>query len=394
MKKSILIGVLCALMLFTFAACDNSVPTYKVVNYVSLSQTQDVIKGQPFSGDMIAIDVHYTDGSVDTISGKGYVSETADTSKEFTVSVNNFAGADKADLIIVPVDATSATVEAVAANRAVVTDSEDSAAGPVTLTDYTVTLTSASGSYTFSKADNVTAYTVTADNLTAEQKKTIGTYDVALNVAYNGAAVPTESTVAVEVYDGSEPKPDTTAVGIVATVTSADDYYGTAVTVTLNYVNASKEKLSTVDSSAYYVMDSEGKVVSNPFSSLKLGDKTVNYTVRTTGRNYMECDVVIPAGENYITNKIDDVNIVVANGEKTWKAGDSVSVSDFKIEDELTFAIEGNTTSDDYINFTVSEAGSDFRLSEGENTIHYQLQYSLKGVEGQTPVKTLTINVQ
>ena len=393
--KKVFIGVLAALMLFAFTACENQVPVYRTVDYITLSQNQDVIKDQPFTADMVNINIYYTDGSVESRSAKGYISDVATTSKEFAVKVTDFAGTESASLIINPVDPVSATVTATAQNRAVVTDTSDMNAGPVTLASYTVTLTSENGSYTFTDKDNVTAYQVTADDLTADQKKTIGTYTVGLNVAYGSTEIPTESTVDVQVYDGSEPQPDTTPADIVATVTSADDYYGTSATVTINYVNAAGEKLSTVNSTDYYVMDSTGKIVSDPFTGLKLGTAPVTYTIRTTGTNYMECEATIPAGLNYITNTIDEVAVVVADGEKVWTEGSPVSVSDFKLSEDIKYAIEGNTTTDDYIRFTVSEAGSDFRLSKGSNTIHYQLQYSIKGAdEKESDVKTLTINVQ
>ena len=71
--KKVFIGVLAALMLFAFTACEQSMPSYKQVEYVTLDQTQAFIEYQPLSAEAFSVTVHYLDGSQDVFPGTGRV---------------------------------------------------------------------------------------------------------------------------------------------------------------------------------------------------------------------------------------------------------------------------------------------------------------------------------
>ena len=70
MRKSILIGVLAALMLFAFTACDNQVSTYKIPNGMTAETSKTVyLEGERIDPSTITATVYYTDGSSEKISG-------------------------------------------------------------------------------------------------------------------------------------------------------------------------------------------------------------------------------------------------------------------------------------------------------------------------------------
>ena len=81
MKKRVFIGVLAALMLFAFVACDNSTPvaTYKDVSYVSVEQVKDFIVGEPITADGFQIVVNYTTGNPTVISGNAGTIDVSDS---------------------------------------------------------------------------------------------------------------------------------------------------------------------------------------------------------------------------------------------------------------------------------------------------------------------------
>lgn len=69
--KKYFIGVLAALMLFAFTACDNSVPTVSIdgVAYVEVEQVKNYLEGEKATEDGFQIVVNYTVGSPKIIAG-------------------------------------------------------------------------------------------------------------------------------------------------------------------------------------------------------------------------------------------------------------------------------------------------------------------------------------
>lgn len=74
MKKTILVGLIAIAMLFAFTACEQpSWPTNKSVNYISIEQVGDIVKGQAFDASDFEVVVHYTDSSTERLPGAGLV---------------------------------------------------------------------------------------------------------------------------------------------------------------------------------------------------------------------------------------------------------------------------------------------------------------------------------
>lgn len=80
-KKSILIGVLAALMLFAFTACeDASKSVSQSVSYITIRQVEDIVAGQPFDANDFEIVLHDASGKeLGTIDGAGKVAVATGT---------------------------------------------------------------------------------------------------------------------------------------------------------------------------------------------------------------------------------------------------------------------------------------------------------------------------
>ena len=67
--KKVFIGVLAALMLFAFTACEQQMPTYKEVSYIEVEQTGDFVIGQVFDASKFTVTANFTDGSSSVVKG-------------------------------------------------------------------------------------------------------------------------------------------------------------------------------------------------------------------------------------------------------------------------------------------------------------------------------------
>ena len=84
MRKSILIGVLAALMLFAFTACEPQTvtwPTTKDVSYLSIEQVKSFVKGEVATDDGFNAVIHYTDGTTEVAPGIAEVQNDNETVK-------------------------------------------------------------------------------------------------------------------------------------------------------------------------------------------------------------------------------------------------------------------------------------------------------------------------
>ena len=374
MRKSILIGVLAALMLFAFTACEPQGNVWPAdVAYITIEQVGEIVEGQAFDASDFNVIVTYSDKTTSIIPGNGVVEIAGTWGTDYKVT---------ASLSVV------GSTTAVTANyEAEVYEIEGI---EVTVPENPV----------YSNDDLVSPYDGIKETLSVsvvyDGTKTLPLTASQYTLTDNGNKTMTvKETVVNEysyTYEFEMPTPETpdTAVDHYVATLSDAEWYGDSVTVTINGVNKAGDVVSTLDAANYYIFDSTGAKVSS--FATELGAAAVTYTVRTNATPYQNVSVTIPAGKNYISNTISELNVVVADGEKQWTAGDSLSQGDFKIEDVITYAIpDTDAATGEYVKFTVSEAGN-VKLSEGNNTIHYQIQYCIKGVEGETEVKTLTIN--
>lgn len=410
MTKKILVGLIVAVAIVAgFTACDNSVPTYKTVSYISLTQVKDVLMGQPFTGDMVDITVHYTDGSVDTVSGAGYVTGTNNGST-FDVTAN-YAGETGAKISITPVEPTAAVIEAANVRKQIVT-SNPTADSPVTLGAWTMTVTGGeNGSYTVSST-NAGDYAVVAEDLPAADKGTVGEYAVALKATYDGDALATESTVTVEVYDDSEPA--AVVSGIAPFYTIGDDeytqaefnttqlYIGDSVQVRFYTVDADGEKVGSalnLAAAATGATPATAEVISNTFGTIN-SQQLPNVPVTATSNaeatiSYVYTDAEgestrytatakVGAGVNTIT-EVTDVKAKDGLAAGSVISGTSFDVSIKTLLDTTghVWGAEAQADNDKglVLSVTVEESGVTVPASDAETgaTVHVNVIYEERG---------------
>ncbi len=87
--KKYFIGVLAALMLFAFTACEPQTiawPTDKDVSYLEIVQVKDFIKGEIPTRDGFNVIIHYTDGEPETVPGAVIVTPADEPKEGYTVT--------------------------------------------------------------------------------------------------------------------------------------------------------------------------------------------------------------------------------------------------------------------------------------------------------------------
>ena len=416
MNKKILVGLIVAMMIVAgFTACDNSVPTYKTVNYISMAQVKDVLYGQAFTGDMVEITVHYTDGSVETVSGAGYASGTNSDTDAFNVNAS-YAG-ETAQISVTPVAPTSAVIEAANVRKEIVT-ANPTADSPVTLGAWTMTVTGGeNGSFVVSSTDS-SSYTVTAADLPAADKGTVGEYAVALAAAYNGTAIATDSTVTVEVYDDSPVTKPVVGVAPFYKVGSGDElsqaefnatqlYIGDTVQVRFYTVDADGEKVGTaltLAAAATAATPSTAEVISSTFGNLssnQLPDVT-NISATTNAEatiSYVYKDAESNVSTRYTAtakvgagvNTISDVVSVAAKNNLTASSTitrDSFDVTIKTLLDSTTGHVVGaeaqkENDKDLVISWDVEESGVVVPASDAETgaIVHVLVTYESRGTQ-------------
>lgn len=375
--KSVLVVAFACAMLFAFTACENSVPVYRTVDYISLSQVQDVIKGQPFDGSMMNITVHYTDGYTETVSGAGYVKadDNADTTKQFTVS-GTYAGVETAvNYTITPVDPVSAEIKAEdVTSMAENPTASDTATRAVTLGSWSAVISGGTnGSYTIT--NNTAGYTVTAADLVADEIRTAGTYEKALSITYNTQPVETQSVVNVIVPERSQQpqspaKKDVTSMYVVWTIGGDDEVTSNTATAKAGesvsyevYGNTENGALKLVENTDYVVTGTIPESAST--TSLAASSARISFVAGTDN-----ADMVGSVADITITLNVKDVVKSTTVADPTWtyknhttsaatiKVGETVKLvpADFTAPDgtytvntdtkvPLTcVAIDGNTT--------------------------------------------------
>ena len=215
--KKVFIGVLAALMLFAFTACEQSMPSYKQVEYVTLDQTQAFIENQPLSAEAFSVTVHYLDGSLDVFSGTGrvtFVNSTAEGATavpDATATANVYAKATVAgesDIIgikTVKATAFTATVTANDVTRSYEqvgsTDEYAPKEAAVTLNVTGATLTGdENASWTLSATDVATKVSAPNDvKLTSEEQMAVGAVEKEVTLTLTGTEIKYTTTVSVNV---------------------------------------------------------------------------------------------------------------------------------------------------------------------------------------------------
>lgn len=87
--KKVFIGVLAALMLFAFTACEPQTiawPTDKDVSYLEIVQVKDFIEGEIPTKDGFNVIIHYTDGEPETVPGAVTITAPEGDETDYTVT--------------------------------------------------------------------------------------------------------------------------------------------------------------------------------------------------------------------------------------------------------------------------------------------------------------------
>ena len=257
--KKVFIGVLAALMLFAFTACEQSMPSYKQVEYVTLDQTQAFIEYQPLTAKAFSVTVHYLDGSQDVFPGTGRVSFVDSTAANAGVVSNATAKAgvyakatvagesDTIGIKFVEATAFTATVTAADVTRTYEqvgsTNEYVPSEAHVSLTVTGATLTGdENASWTLTTAEIASKITAPKDvKLTSEEQMTVGTVskEVTLSLTAN-ENIEYTTTVSVNVKasttDAHDPeyvapstitaieKKDVTKLGVIWENATQDDF--------------------------------------------------------------------------------------------------------------------------------------------------------------------------
>lgn len=342
-KKSILVMVLAALMMFAFTACENNVPSYQAVQYVTVAQVADIIEGQTPYAEAFEVTVHYLDGTTDVFPGTGRVKfGTEGSNKTATATI-----AEQDDTVIVKfVKPEAITVTAtVGAQTVSYTEGElpdfDIEA---TVTAATITAGNASWELDDTELANVEATAV----LAGANRKIVGTHTSALKVTFDGESIATSSTVDIVVNDNPKDpnspayeetpddptKADVTKLGVKWTVTPAGKEATDAITYTTNNITVNVD-----DKVAYTIvgLTSDDKEV-----TLKPGDTQIlaGNTLALTSGSYTtkKADITsekvkaLTATIQFVPDK-DDTS---GNYDKDIQLTLSVTVKDKLDESSLT----------------------------------------------------------
>ena len=392
--KTIFVVALAALMLFAFSACQQIPKAVSSVTY--LEGPTEYVVGSEFNPAAYKLQVNYIDGSSAEVSGATSVklAQGNDLDSEGAKTVDITYGGVEGQSFVVNVYNGKLELT-VPAGVSVTQDVKDGSTWQkiAAIEGIEVGLVyGPSNSKIVLEADQYSlGANTTKDTSTITENDTVSV--TVTNNSGLGGENAKAATFVAQLLPWVDPEAgkDTTVDHYIAKV-AGDGWYESAVTVTLQGVNAAGDELDGKTlTEGYYILDSTGTKVDR--FAAKFGADPVTYTVRTEGTPYQDIPVEIPAGKNFISNDIEDLNVVVADAAKVWNVGDGIAASDFKIEDTITYAIPDTTSAEgEYVNFTISEVGK-IKLVAGDNTIHYQIQYCIKGVEEETDVKTLNINV-
>ena len=198
--KKFLVGIVAALMLFAFVACDNSVPTvsFKDVSYVEIKQVNDLIVGETAKTTDFQVVVNYTEGDPIIIPGNENNIDLTTTAGFATYKGDSpFKNVYGQTVPVVPVAVEKQTIVSVSANVSTVelvenTSSASSTvespvlADPEALSDLEITLTGDAGATrTFTAEDILNKEITFVFSLYKDGKMLDRDYELKADETYN-----------------------------------------------------------------------------------------------------------------------------------------------------------------------------------------------------------------
>ena len=421
-KKSIFVVALAALMLIAFTACEQQMPTYKNVSFITVSQLNDVIIGQPFDASNYEVTVHYTDNSTEVFPGNGRVTtESTDFTKAYdvTAAIGSGTSAVSDTIEVTPVAPTAVAVTATAKDysRVDATIAVDlmETEGAVTVTSYTYSV----GSVSYTSTTKLDKIALSAE-ISKEQRSTVGTYDIPFEATYAGKDIACESTVSVKVVDTTTVGAPTAMKafykvnnGTYSTTAPAKAYIGDTVSVELRIVDSQEKTVAIVDTTKLTLLNGSAAFIPTYTITGTAGTAVQDflYTYTYTDSNDKEQSVTytakvaaMPAGDKYVADAAAFSALTVKEAKKADLKGNvsfdgtnNTNLStffDFTVKYNDGSAVE-STDLDTYV--TLPHAGSAVVAqkipADAETfTLYYEIHYGV-GEGAKTELKSVTFDV-
>ena len=420
-KKSIFVVALAALMLIAFTACEQQMPTYKNVSFITVSQLNDVIIGQPFDASNYEVTVHYTDNSTEVFSGNGRVTTEAEDftqAYDVTAAIGSGTSAVSDTIEVTPVAPTAVAVTATAADYSRI----DATVAVDLMQDSTVTVKSytySAGSVSYTSDSKLDKIALSAE-ISKEQRSTVGTYEIPFKATYDGEAIACESTVSVKVVDTTTVgAPNAMMVfykvnnGTYSETAPTDVYIGDTVSVELRIVDTNKKTVAVVDTTKLTLLNGSAAFIPTYTITGTAGTAVQDflYTYTYTDSNDKEQSVTytakvaqMPAGDKYVANAAAFSALTVKEAKKADLKG-SVSFDgtnntnlstffDFTVKYNDGSAVE-STNLDTYV--TLPHAGSavvaqKIPADAEKFTLYYEIHYGVND-GAKTELKSVTFDV-
>ena len=356
--KKYFIGVLAALMLFAFTACEPQVtgwPTSKNVSYLTIEQVKDFVVGETATDDGFNVIIHYTDDTVsDPIPGVAKVGKEIDEKTPVTASITFSGDANATEAI--PTTVEFKTVTGLSVNGYDVNNQDSTKTA-------TVTLSYDSGSKTFAYGDidlQVETWVDGEEKLTPVEGDVVTLY--VTGYKFDGATyedIP--QNVAIGTYTHSEKTFIPSDLVVEYTYTVADSspavtytsapYAGDGYTYAVYYVDANGKKATSGEYAA--ALDStDDYIVKNGATAPAAKEKTVGIKatdiVTIVDKKFgFEAEIQIPAGKNYIASA-GTASLKTDEGEdaRVFEPGQTLNASWFQVE--ANYAVDPNEKETEY----------------------------------------------
>ena len=361
MRKSILIGVLAALMLFAFTACEPQVVDLtggnRTAQFVVVTQNTPFIEGQSFVADNFDVAIYYSDGGEpQVLPGTGIVElvesdannkvnegdkvkaniTTTLASKELAINVIALEDCEISDVKLA-----TGTVPSVYVN-------EDAAEAVNLSSNFSI----ASVTYTYEGITYTSTESTDFDNLTivaeisVEAQKTVGTADITVTVKDGEtvvAEIPATCNVVKKgadspIYDSYEVYFATESAGIGTEADPAKLFIDDTVylKVVEKASNTGSEQLVNDYTLAVNGVLLEGSDVTTAKGALVLKETAgTAYSVYVDGK--LIDTVTVPAGNNFMTTTSFD-DIIVAAQEEV-RAGETVISTSLVKKNDVAYKV-------------------------------------------------------
>lgn len=398
MKKSILIGVLCALMLFTFAACESQVPNMlpDEVSYIEVAQSEPAVVGKAFDASIFSIIVHSTNPNVGdvTVPGTGYV-EPTESATTFTAGMQveaTYAGKTSSPRTVETVTVVDATItglpESVVVNKSV--DKADLTVVAILSNGETMEL--ADDDYDLSFTGNSVASDVAVTlyiNLDNDSSVKTITNRYTIDVV----AAPTEPDATITginvLYSVSRNDSPVADLQNVDSLANADLYLGDVVTIS---VVATKSDDTTTPLT--YGTGTSASTVGDLYQAKNVQDITFGATTTVTVDDKVHSATVVYYNDELSANPATDTVTVKAGvdtltGTVTVSQSDTLPTANTVIDnsnienivevDGLSKLSEDDVTAADYV-ITVDSALGPYTAPEsGSVNVYFFLSYESYG---------------